>query len=210
METQQLIEKLCNDATPVRPMTSPWLLTAQWLLGFAVYFALLMALVSPRADLFAKLHEPLFLMEILSLVAIVASCALSAALLSFPDIYQTRCIACLPIVCFLAFAMVIGVAYRSQGGVMEFHVEDFRCTFFIGLYALLPAIWLFYSIRQYASTHCFLAASVAALTSFGIGALAERLAEQTDSVAHVMPYHYLPMLVVAIIGPILGRKLLHW
>ncbi|MBX9725701.1 MAG: DUF1109 domain-containing protein, partial [Rickettsiales bacterium] len=140
----------------------------------------------------------------------IVACALSAALLSYPDLYQSKRIAYLPIAAFLLFAGVVLSAFIGEGRGMEMHPAEFLCTAFITLYSLPPAVWLFYAIRKFASTHFALAGSVAVLTSFSIGALVQRIVEMTDSVAHVLTYHYLPMFAVALIGLLLGRKLLRW
>ena len=63
---------------------------------------------------------------------------------------------------------------------------------------------------RFASTHPYSAGSVALLAAFGIGALSLRLAEPTDSIMHVMLWHYLPMLSVAILGLWLGKLVLKW
>lgn len=211
MEIDQLIDTLSNDAVPIRPMASPWRLTAQWLVGVAAYIAaVLLTLETPRDDILLQLAQPLFALEIGALVAMIVACALSAALLSYPDLYQSKRIAYLPIAAFLLFAGVVIWAFIGEGRAMEMHPAEFLCTAFITLYSLPPAVWLFYTIRKFASTHFALAGSVAVLTAFSIGALVQRLIEKTDSIAHLLGYHYLPMFAVALIGLLLGRTLLRW
>jgi hypothetical protein len=211
METENLIASLSSEAVPIRPMGSPWRLTAKWLLGFIAYIVLvLVTLESPRDDILLELNQPLFALELLALAGMVTTCALSAALLSFPDLYQVKRVAYLPIAAFVLFAGVIMVGFVREGAPMAMIPEDFVCTAFITLYSLLPAVWLFYSIRKFASTHFALAGSVAVLTSFSIGALVQRIVEKTDSIAHVLAYHYLPMFLFAVLGLLLGRKLLRW
>lgn len=211
MDTDLLIQKLSGDAAPVKAMGSPWLLTAKWLLGFALYIVLvLVTLETPRTDFAAQMQQPLFALEILMLALLVVSCALSAAILSYPDLYQAGRIALLPIAVFVLFGAVVLVAFIDEGSTMEMHPEEFLCTAFITLYSLLPAAWLFYTIRSYASTHFAQAGSVAVLTAFSIGALVQRIVEQTDSMAHVLGYHYLPMFLFALAGLALGRRFLRW
>jgi hypothetical protein len=211
MDTEQLITQLSSDDAPTRPVTNPWLLATKWLVGFAVYMALILTvLMGPRADILFQLQQPLFALEIASLIAMIASCAVSAALLAFPDMYQAPRIARLPIACFVLFALVVGYAFIVQGAPMDFNLEECGCTALLTAFALPPGIYLFYSIRTFASTHAALAGSVAVVAAFGIGALAERLIERTDSVAHVVSYHYLPIFGFALLGVILGRKLLRW
>lgn len=43
-----------------------------------------------------------------------------------------------------------------------------------------------------------------------MGALSLRLSEQTDSILHVIQWHYLPMIAVSLVGLWLGKTLLKW
>ena len=65
-------------------------------------------------------------------------------------------------------------------------------------------------MRKYASTHYRLAGSVALLSAFSVGALWLRLHEVNDSIVHVIEWHYLPMLVIGLIGLGLGQRVLKW
>jgi hypothetical protein len=75
---------------------------------------------------------------------------------------------------------------------------------------LLPSAWTFFSMRQFASTHYRVAGSVVLLSAFSVGALWLRLHEQTDSIIHLIEWHYLPMIAVGLIGLLLGKMLLRW
>jgi hypothetical protein len=88
--------------------------------------------------------------------------------------------------------------------------HNLECTFSITLTAVLPAMWTFYALRKYASTNYKLAGSVSLLSAFSLGSLWLRLHEETDSMAHVLEWHYLPMLVIVIVGLLLGKQLLKW
>ena len=70
METENLIASLSSEAVPIRPMGSPWRLTAKWLLGFIAYVVLvLVTLESPRDDILLQLNQTLFALELLALAA---------------------------------------------------------------------------------------------------------------------------------------------
>ncbi|HTY98673.1 MAG TPA: NrsF family protein, partial [Rhodocyclaceae bacterium] len=61
-----------------------------------------------------------------------------------------------------------------------------------------------------ASTHGRWAGSIAVLAAFSVGALWLRLHEVNDSIAHVVIWHYLPMLAAGSLGFGLGKRLLKW
>jgi hypothetical protein len=50
----------------------------------------------------------------------------------------------------------------------------------------------------------------AVMAAFALGALALRLSEETNSIVHVMTWHYFPMLMVAGLGLFLGKKIFRW
>ena len=210
MDTNELIAHLSSQAAPTRVSKSPWHMALVWLVGFTIYVALAVLASGLRVDILAQLKTPLFALEIALLVALVVSCAVSAAVLSFPDRYQARRAAQMPLAFFALFAAIILFALITQAVPVELAIKHCECTLFMTFYALLPAAALFYSMRRAASTSPAAASCVAVLTAFAIGALILRLEEQTDSVSHVVMYHYLPMLAAALLGLMVGRKLLRW
>ena len=69
MDTEKLIEQLAEVVEPVRPLPSPWIRTAAWLLVAIPYVALVVFVVSPRADLIAKVSEWGYAIEQLAALA---------------------------------------------------------------------------------------------------------------------------------------------
>jgi hypothetical protein len=76
--------------------------------------------------------------------------------------------------------------------------------------ALLPAVWVLYAVRKFASTRARLAGLVIVLAAFGVGALWLRLHEVNDSILHIVQWHYLPMLAFSLIGFGIGKWALRW
>jgi hypothetical protein len=205
-----LVARLAQEAGAVKPAPHPFTLSLKWMGAAALYLALALALSGPRPDLLARLHSTWFVAELAALLAIFIVTALSAAVLAFPDLHQKRGLAFLPVLPFLLFLLVMFCAWRADSPPAPLPVHSFECTLGITLMALLPALWTFYSMRSYASTHYQWAGSVALLSAFSVGALWLRLHEATDSIAHVIVWHYLPMLAIGLIGMWLGRRLLKW
>lgn len=209
-DMEDLIESLANDAAPVKPALHPFLAWTGWT-GMAVAYVFVALLISGhRPDLASKLHSPLFLAEVSLLFAITCTTALSAVLLSFPDLYQRERIALLPLLAFAGFALVMFLAWQADNPPSPLPVHSYQCTLSITLVALMPTVWTFYFMRKFASTHARWAGAVAVLHAFSMGALWFRLYEQTDSIAHVLEWHYLPMLAIGIAGFLLGKAMLKW
>jgi hypothetical protein len=58
--------------------------------------------------------------------------------------------------------------------------------------------------------HPLQAGAFAVLTASTIGALTLRLAEENDSIVHLVQWHYLPTLFFAVLGAFAGKWLLKW
>lgn len=206
----ELINKLAKDGTAVKPAHHPFLLSVEWITIAVFYLAVALMFSGFRADLMVKLHEPLFAAEIAVLAGIVVATSLSAALLSFPDLHQMRRVALVPAITFALFALVMFIAWRADSPPTPPPMHSFQCTLSITMLALLPAVWIFFVMRRFASTHQYWAGGIAMLAAFSVGALWLRLFEQTDSIMHVIEWHYLPMIFIGLLGMWMGKLILKW
>lgn len=205
-----LVARLAQDAAAVKPAPHPFKLSVQWTGAAAAYVVLSLALSGVRPDLAEKLRSPWFVAEIVALLGIFIVTSLSTALLGFPDLHQKRRLAFAPIAAFVLFTGVMFFAWRADSPPSPLPIHSFECTLSITLMTLLPALWAFYSLRKFASTHYRLAGGAALLSAFSVGALWLRLHEQTDSITHLVEWHYLPMLGIGLAGLWLGKLVLKW
>jgi hypothetical protein len=208
--TDELINKLVQDAATVKPAPHPYKLSLAWIGWAAAYLVVSFIFSGLRPDLAVKLHEPWFVAEIAALACIFVATSLSASLLSFPDIHQLRRVAYAPVFTFVLFVAVMFLAWRADNPPAPLPMHSFRCTMGITMLSLLPAAWMFYAMRKFASTHYHLAGSCALLFAFSIGAIWLRLYEVNDSIIHVIEWHYLPMIAFALAGLWLGKLILKW
>lgn len=210
MNIEELVDNLARDAVPVKPAPHPFMLSLGWGAAAVIYLVLSLWISGLRPDLAQKLHEPWFLAELVSLALIFLATSLSAAVLAFPDLHQMKKTAWSPVGLFAVFMTILFFAWRADVPPAPLPVHDMECTASITLFALLPAIWTFLSMRKFASTHYRWAGSVALLSAFSVGALWLLLHELNDSIIHVILWHYLPMLGIGLTGWWLGKKLLKW
>jgi hypothetical protein len=206
----ELIDKLARDGAAIKPAPHPYMLSLKWMGWAAAYLIVSLMFSGFRPDLASKLHEPWFIAEIGALAGIFVATSLSASLLSFPDIHQMRRIAFAPVVTFALFVLVMLFAWRADNPPAPLPVHSFQCTLGITMLSLLPAAWMFYVMRKFASTHYHLAGCCALLFAFSIGAIWLRLYEVNNSIMHVIEWHYLPMIAFGIIGLWLGKVMLKW
>jgi hypothetical protein len=208
--TEELIKALAHDATPVTPVSHPFVQCAKWLGGGAVYLALSVMYLGLRPDVMERLHSPLFVAELGLLGGIIVATLLSAALLAFPDMHQKRGAAFAPVFAVLLFVLAIFMAWHADNPPSAMPMHNVECFLCIASISLLPAAWMIFSMRKFASTHPYLAGGIALLCAFSIGALALRLSEPTDSIAHIVEWHYLPMIGITMLGLWVGRVFLKW
>ncbi len=209
-DMEQLIATLSKDAVLVKPAPHPFLLSLKWLAVAVAYLIVALTISGLRPDWLQQLHKPWFVIEVLVLAGIFISTALSAAILAFPDLHQQRRAAFAPVWVFALFVIVIIFALLADEPPAPLPMHSFECTLSILLFSLLPCVAIFYAMRKLASTCPLLSGVVAALFAFSSGALWLRLHEQTDSVIHVIEWHYLPMLAIGLVGLWLGKCLLKW
>jgi len=203
---EELISRLAQDAATVKRVPHPFLLSIEWMAGAAFYLAVALMIFGTRHDLWLKFHDFRFAAEIAALAGIFISTSLSAALLSFPDMHQLRRVAFAPVITFALFVVVMFIAWQADNPPAPLPIHSFECTMGITMVLLLPAAWIFYVMRKFASTHSHLAGCCALLFAFSIGAIWLRLYEVNDSIMHVIKWHYLPMIAFGMAGLWLGES----
>ena len=207
---EQLVSELADDAASRETAPHPYLLSLKWIGAGAIYLAASLALSGIRPDLQRAFGQTWFAAEMGALLLLFIAACVGAALLAFPDLHQKRRLVFIPLWAFALFLAVMLCAWRTDAPPAPLPMHSFECTISITLVALLPALWTFHSIRRLASTHYRWAGSIAVLSAFSVGALWLRLYEVNDSIAHVIEWHYVPMLVAGMLGLWLGKRVLKW
>ena len=207
---ENLVSTLSKDVARVTPAPRPMLLSLKWIVAAVVYLVIALTISGVRADLLLQFQRPWLVAEIMVLLGITITTALSAAVLAFPDLHQQRKLAFAPAWMFALFLLVMLFAWLADQPPAPLPMHSFQCTLSILLCSLLPTLVIFYALRRYASTHQRASGSIAMLFAFSVGALWLRLYENTDSITHLIEWHYLPMIAVGLLGLWLGRVLLKW
>lgn len=210
MLTEQLINDLAENAGKVKPSSNPYGLFGRWTVYAAAYIFIAALFLGIRPDFMHTLQSPLFIAELLSLAGVIAASLFSAAILAFPDLYQKKRIALLPVPAFALFVIIMALAFSADNPPAPHPPHAMECLLCISLLSLPPGAFILFNIRRFASTHYYMAGVVATLAAFSTGAMALRLSERTDSISHLLEWHYLPMLGVSILGLLLGKLFLKW
>ena len=214
VETTQLIRELSGQVSPVAPvrprryatflvaLLSLYAICAQcWLEGF-------------RPDIVVQLARPLFVVELLLLVAMLASASVASIYAMLPDGAARKTLMRLPYVfsggmlALVAFQLFVPHDARMVLSEPDSHTHE--CTQYIAFSALLPAALIFGLLRKGASVMPMQAGMLAVIAAVSLGAITLRLAEANDEITHLLTWHYLPSLFFASLGALVGRYLLRW
>ncbi|MDD2701184.1 MAG: DUF1109 domain-containing protein [Sideroxydans sp.] len=209
-DIEQLVQQLSSEATTIRPAPSPWVLSLKWAGTALIYLLVALAASGLRPDLAQAVQQPLYVAELLLLLLILLATTFGSALLAFPDLHQKRKLVYAPAVFVAMFMLLMTFAWLTDTPPAPFPVHSFECTLDITFVSLIPAALAFWVLQTYASTYPHWAGSFALLAAFSVGAIWLRLYEVNDSILHVLQWHYLPMIMVGLIGYLAGRKALKW
>ena len=211
--TNDLIQHLSGEAQPSKPLRAPGYLSIRLLAVLLMYGASAQIYLGLRPDLAMQFTRPLFTLEVALLASLLITSAVASVLAMYPDAYQKTTILKIPYgVFFLLLALVTSqlLMPRDTRMVMPEGAHGMECALCIASVALIPSALIFSLLRKGASIRQFQAGIFAVLAASSIGCLTLRLAEENDSLAHLATWHYLPTLLFASLGALIGKWLLKW
>lgn len=214
-DTQALIDSLAQGVKPVRPMVSPGRLLASLGLVLTLYAFGTDCFMGWRPDLAIQFGRPPFLAEVGLLAALAAASLAGAVYLAFPDQYQHPFASRLPLWLLAALILLLGVQAFLPADPrmilpMPGETHSMGCTVCIGLVSLLPSALMLVVLRAGASAAPPLSGLYIVLAAASLGCLIVRLKEMNDSLLHLAAWHYLPTLVFAALGALIGKYFLRW
>jgi hypothetical protein len=212
MDTEKLIERLAEAVVPVRPLSRPWIRTAAWLLVGIPYVALVVLVVSPRADLIAKATQWRYLVEQLAALTTGIAAATAAFATTIPA-YDRR-ILFLP-----ALPLAIWLGSLGEGCIQDW-VElgpdglllrpDWFCFPAIVLVGAVPAIAIAVMLRRGAPLTPHVTAALGGLAAAGLGNFGLRLFHSQDASLMVLVWQVGAVFILTAIAAWAGHYLLNW
>lgn len=214
MNTNELIMRLSTRAGEARkPLPAFSRNITVLLLIIVLYAAVIQWQLGLRADLIAQFARPIYSMEI-GLLALLGLTSLVAAVVAMvPDNYNKPYLLRLPYVVLAAFVALLGLRYVmgvQQGDIIPVEEHGIECALCIAANAILPSAMVFYWQRRGASVHPYRAGAYSVLAATAVGCLMLRLAEANDAINHLVVWHYLPTLLLALAGAFIGKWVLKW
>jgi len=210
-QTNDIINRLATEAKPVT-QPNPWRMLSLWLFATLISSMGLMGLMGLRPDLAVQLQQPLFLLEVGTLLTLILSTALAAVWLSFPDQRQQPWVCRLPLLPLAFYLALMGYRLAVPEATMPPLEKEngINCGLCLILYALVPATFLFFLVRRAATTTPRRTGMIAMLAAASIGHLVLKFIEPNDAVQHAIVWHITPVLLLGFMGGLLGKKYLAW
>lgn len=213
--TADLIASLSAEVKASPKIARPTVWAVRLLVIYAAYALGAQLYLGFRPDLMVQLLRPLFALEIVLLWALLISSIIASVLSMYPDAYQKPQLLKLPYVVFcvlfllMAFQLLMPVDPRM---LLDHSVDahSIECALCIASVAIIPSALIFALLRKGASVRPLQAGSFAVLAASAIGGLTLRLAEENDSIIHLVQWHYVPTLLFAALGALAGKWLLRW
>jgi hypothetical protein len=213
VRTEELIVQLARAAGPVRPLPGPSVRLARWTAGVVTLVALAVFVIGPRAGVFTAIGQPAFMALAVVTLATALLSAASALVLSVPGAERSLIQRTMPLMAASVWAFML-IARLMDGGdpirrLLALPVHWVCVIEIIGL-GFVPGWALFAMLRRAAPLRLAWSAALATLAAVALGAAATQVICPIDDPAHQLVGHVLPVILLAISGALVGRRLLSW
>ena len=212
MHTEQLIRALAGQARPVTPMPQPWHRTVVWAGVTVVYLGVLIAIVSPRDDLAARMGDLRFMIEQGAALLTGLTAAIAAFALTIPGTRRT--IVWLPVAAAaLWLSAVTAGALRDlelagPGGVA--FQTNWGCVVTVLAGAAMPAVMMAMMLRRGVPLAPHLTMALGGLAAAALGNVGACVSHADSSNLVVLVWHWGTVFAVAALGALAGAHLLRW
>ncbi len=212
MDTEKLIQTLVETARPMRPLPRPWIRTAMWLAIAIPYMALVVYVMSPRADLISKMSEMRYLIEQFAALATGIAAAIAAFAMTIPG--YSRKVLLLPALPLAVWLGALGqgcvsalIQFGSNGLILR---PDWFCLPAIVLVGAVPAVAMAVMLRRGAPLFPHVSTGLGALAAAGLGNFGLRFFHPQDASLMVLVWQVGTVFVLAALAGCFGRYILNW
>jgi hypothetical protein len=208
-DTEKLISGLTKDLKPVKRLPRAGLRAAVWsaiALG-AIGVAICVFSNGPRPDLHEAAHNHVFCCETLGMLVAGVLAGYAAFRLCVPDVKVRGAVKAMTGLASLIWLMLIGSQIHKAGFAPPEPAGE-PCMTDLSLFMAVPLLAVVFMVMRAASVFPALAGYCAVLAAGSFGALGMRLLCAHDAPAHLLAWHFLPVMVFALCGLPLGKILL--
>lgn len=216
MDTNELVSKLVDELKPVKQLPSAKCCSVYWggMAAFLVVGAVIV-LGGVRPDFLEIIRRPVFLFENIAMLVAGLLAASVAFQLRVPQAVITRPIkglltAATAIWIFEVIRCYLNASDLASEARLDFAHYIHDCLIDLTLMMAIPAAFMFFMLKKGATTQALWAGYAALLATASFAALGMRYLCASDDPAHLLVWHFLPVVVYAAIGSLIGRTLLRW
>ena len=208
-KNDDLIKSLGEDLKPVKPLGCPARRTLPWIAFSALYAAIIIHYVGMRPDLVVKLHDGVFMFEII-LVGITAILAAGASVyMSVPDMCGQKWLKPTALSFIAVFFLWAFTQWFSYGMPMPEPHWD-HCINQSAIIALLPIAMLLYIAKRGTTTTPVMMSIMNVASVGALAYIALRLTCMVDDVGHIFFFHVIPFLIAGTLLGVMARKIYKW
>lgn len=208
-----LARKLSADLTPVPRWQVPRRLLAGLGGGLLVSVVLVLAILGPRPDMAQAMHTTMFWMKLAYPLCLAVIGGLAAERLARPAASARARLVwlALPVALILALALIAFVlAPQPARHAMLMGHSAMRCPFLVFAFAIPPLAGLVWAMRGLAPTRLAQAGFVIGLAAGGAGAFAYAWSCNETGAPFLATWYTLGIAAAALVGWLLGPRLLRW
>lgn len=213
MKTEQLIDMLSTNLEPVKGGQLKTTLALTLVGGGLAAFCVMLATVGLRTDASGGLHWGFVALKVLfMLILIGAGTALLAKLIHPGQDGRTLYkVIFLPFLV-IGFAGLVALALEPAAAWRRIILgtDWAMCMYCIPLFAIVPFAALIWALRRGAPTNLTRAGAIAGLVAGALGAVAYAFHCADDSLPFIALWYGVMVALCAVIGAMLGPRLLRW
>jgi len=214
VKTSDLIKSLSREVKPVKRLAAPHWRFFAWLFLACTSVLVGILLMGPRGDLGARFIEWSFWIECATLFVATVVSAYAAFLMSVPGMKFSRWLTLVPLISLIFWLVLLG--YRMLSGALSGDPQAITCSASsicaqdILILAWLPSAILIIMIRRAAPIRLALNGLFILLSAGAVAALGTQFVCCDSSPMHALLWHFVPVVVIALLGWWIGKKVLRW
>ncbi len=206
---EDLVTSLSNELKEIKVLQRPMLRALPWSLYGVLYIVIAIYFLGLRNDFTLKLTDPLYIYELINILAISITATFCSVWLCVPDMRGQKWLIAVPTTLFISF--LFWVSLRSMMETfntpeMEWH----HCHLKSVIFGVIPAFAIWILATKGRTTHPNVMIFMNVLAVGGLGYLGLRLTCGSDDIAHLCFTHLLPYIVFGLIAALIGKRIYRW
>src|SRR5712692_7326150 len=213
MMTDELIRQIARGVTPVRILPSTPRRFLSWFGAAILSVATGVVLIGLRPDVLRGTTTLQFALNCVVILLITVLSVVAASMKSIPDTTRSVLVLIPPLSAVFIWLVLLATQGRLVFATGPHHYSaghGFGCIRDILVLGAIPGAFLFFLVRRAAPVALGWSGLLVMLTLASIGALGLQFTCTNDDPLHLFAWHFLPVLVIAVSGIVLGRRLLRW